>query len=160
MKGSEKRELWVNENKNEEGEETENNRAVGGRPRASGSKEAGQSSISEEGTGCEAEKRAVQAEQGGPMGTMAAHVFSHENPRVTDKDSAVIQEKGIDIVHVDSSEINAHAHTTDTNSALKETVPKFQQDDHLVTDFSEVEETGVINNKTGGDHMKSVSLEN
>nr|POF27328.1 hypothetical protein CFP56_14446 [Quercus suber] len=91
---------------------------------------------------------------------MAGHVFSHENPRVTDKDSAVIQGKGIDIVHVDSSEINAHAHTTDTNSALKETVPKFQQDDHLVTNFSEVEETSVINNKTGGDQVKSISLEN
>ncbi|KAK7822842.1 uncharacterized protein CFP56_036059 [Quercus suber] len=112
------------------------------------------------GTGCEAEKRVVHAEQGGPVGTMAAHVFSHENPRVTDKDSAVIQGKGIDIVHADSSEINAHAHTTDTNSALKEIVPKFQQDDHLVTDFSEVEETGVINNKRGGDHVKSISLEN
>ncbi|KAK7841097.1 uncharacterized protein CFP56_015777 [Quercus suber] len=135
-------------------------RVVGGRPRASGSREAGQSSVSEEGTGCEAEKRAVQVEQGGSVGTMAGHVFSHENPRVTDKDSAVIQGKGIDIVHVDSSEINAHAHTTDTNSALKETVPKFQQDDHLVTNFSEVEETSVINNKTGGDQVKSISLEN
>nr|POE82831.1 hypothetical protein CFP56_68502 [Quercus suber] len=65
-------------------------RKVGGRPRASGSREASQSSVSEEGMGCEAEKRAVQAEQGGPVGTMAVHVFSHENPRVTDKDSVMI----------------------------------------------------------------------
>nr|POF12131.1 hypothetical protein CFP56_42327 [Quercus suber] len=101
-------------------------RAVGGRPRASGSREASHNSVSEEGTGCEAEKRAVQAEQGGPVGTMTAHAFSHENPRVTDKESTVNQGKGLDAGHVDSSELNAHAHTTDTNSALKETVPKFQ----------------------------------
>ena len=47
---------------------------VGGRPRAPSSKEVGPSFVFEEGTGCEAKKRAVQAEQEGPVGTMEAHV--------------------------------------------------------------------------------------
>ena len=99
-------------------------KAVGDHPRAPGSKETGPSFVFEEGKGCEAEKRAIQAEQGGPMGTMEAHVSSHENPSVTDKDNAVIQGKGAELAHVDSSEINDHAHVTDTKSALKETGPK------------------------------------
>ena len=134
-------------------------RAVGGRPRASGSKETGPSFVSKAGTGCEAEKRDVQAEQGVPTGTMEAHVFSHENPSVTDRDNAVIQRKGAELAHVDSSAINVHAHATDTKSALKETGPKFQQVDHIATDFTEVGVTDVINNKTGGDHVKLISLE-
>ena len=130
---------------------------MGGRPRAQGSKEVGPTFVSKEGKGCEAEKRAVQAEQGGSVGTMEAHVFSHENPSVTDKDNAVIQGKRAELAHVDSSEINDHAHVTDTKSALKETGPKIQQVDHLDTDFSKVED--VIKNKIGGEHVKPISLD-
>ena len=65
-------------------------RAVRGRPRAQGSKAASPTLVSEEGKGSEAEKRAVQAAQGGPMETMEAHGFSRENPSVTDKVNAVI----------------------------------------------------------------------
>ena len=93
------------------------------------------------------------------MGTMEAQVFSHENPSVTDKDNAVIQGKGAELAHVNSSEINDHAHITDTNTALKETRPKIQQYDHLDTNFSEVKETGVIKNKIGGDHVKPIPLD-
>ena len=134
-------------------------RAVGGRPRAQGSKEAGPTFVSEEGKGCEAEKRAVQAAQGGPVGTMEVHVFSHENPSVTDKVNAVIQGKRAELAHIDSSQSNAHAHVTDTESALKETGPKIQQVDQLDSDFTEAEETGEIKNKTGGVHVKPISLE-
>ena len=132
---------------------------MGGRPRAQGSKEVGPTFLSKEGKGCEAEKRAVQAEQGGSVGTMEAHVFSHENPSVTDKDNAVIQGKRAELVHIDSSKSNAHAHVTDIKSALKETGPKIQHVVQLDTDFTEAEETGEIKNKTGGVHVKPMSLE-
>ena len=46
---------------------------MGGRPRASISKETDSSFVSEAGTGYE-------VEQGVPVGRMEAHVFSHENP--------------------------------------------------------------------------------
>ena len=98
-------------------------RAVGGCPRAPGSKEAGPTFVSEEGKGYEAKKRAVQAEQGGLVGMMEAHVSNHENPSVTDKDNAVIQGKRAELAHIDSSESNDHAHVTDTKFALKETKP-------------------------------------
>ena len=93
------------------------------------------------------------------MGTMEAHVFSHENPSVTDKDNAVIQGKRAELVHIDSSKSNAHAHVTDIKSALKETGPKIQHVVQLDTDFTEAEETGEIKNKTGGVHVKPMSLE-
>ena len=93
------------------------------------------------------------------MGTMEAHVSSHENPSVTDKDNAVIQGKRVELAHIDSSKSNDHAHITDTKSALKETGPKIQQVDQLDMDFSEAEETGGIKNKTSGDHVKPISLE-
>ena len=102
---------------------------MGGRPRAQGSKEAGPTFVSEEGKGCEVEKRAVQAEQRGSVGMMEVHVFSHENPSVTDKDNAVIQGKRAELAHIDSSKSNADAHITDTKFALKETGPKIQQVD-------------------------------
>ena len=132
---------------------------MGGCPRAQGSKEAGPTFVSEEGKGCEAEKRAVQVEQGGPVGTMEAHVFSHENPSVTDKDNVVIQGKMDELAHIDNSKSNAHAHVTDTKSALKEIGPKIQQVDQLDTDFTEAEEMGGIKNKIGGVHVKPISLE-
>ena len=99
---------------------------MGGCPRAPGSTKASPNFVSEEGTSCEAEKRAVQAKQGGPVRTMEAHVSSHENPSVTDKDNAVIQGKRAELAHIDSSESNDHAHVTDTKFALKETEPKIQ----------------------------------
>ena len=81
-------------------------RAVGGRPRAQGSKAAGPTLVSEEGKGSEAEKRAVQPAQGGPVETMEAHGFSHENPSVMDKVNAVIQGNRAELAHVDSSQSN------------------------------------------------------
>ena len=90
---------------------------------------------------------------------MEAHIFSHENPSVTDKDNVVIQGKRAELAHIDSSKSNAHAHVTDTKSALKETKPKIQQVDQLDTDFTEAEEMGGIKNKTGGVHVKPISLE-
>ena len=76
-----------------------------------------------------------------------------------DRDDAVIQGKGVELAHVDSSAINVHAHATDTKSALKETGPKFQQVDHITMDSTEAGVTAVINNKTGGDHVMLISLE-
>ena len=93
------------------------------------------------------------------MATMEAHGFSHENPSVTDKVNAVIQGKRAELAHIDSSQSNAHAHLTDTESALKETGPKIQQVDQLVSDFIEAKETGEIKIKTGGVHVKPSSLE-
>ena len=134
-------------------------RAVRGRPRAQGSKAAGPTFVSEEGKGSEAEKRAVQAAQGGPVETMEAHDFSHENPSITDRVNAMIQGNRAELAHVDSSQSNTHAHVTDTNFALKETGPKIQQVNQLVSDFTEAKDTGETKIKTGGVHVKSISLE-
>ena len=134
-------------------------RAMRGRPRVLGSKATGPSFVSEEGTGCEAEKSDVQADQGGSLGKMEAHVLSLGNPRETDKGNAVIQGKGAELLHVDSLDINCHANVTVTKFALKETGPKIQHPNQLDTDFPEVKETGVINNDTGVDHVKPISLE-
>ena len=71
----------------------------------------------------------------------------------------MIQGKKAELAHIDSLESNDHAHIMDTKSALKETRPKIQQVDHLDTDFSKADETGVIKNKIGGDHVKPISLE-
>ena len=101
-------------------------RAVGGRPRAQGSKVAGSTFVFHEGKGSEVEKRVVQAAQGGPVETMEAYGFSHENPSVTNKVNAVIQGKKAELAHIDSSQSNDHAHVMDTESALKETGPKIQ----------------------------------
>ena len=60
-------------------------RAMGGHLRALGSKEASQKFAIEEGTGCEAEKSFTQAEQGGSLGRMEAHVHSPGNPSNADK---------------------------------------------------------------------------
>ena len=127
---------------------------MGGCPRVPVSKAAGPSFVSEEGRGCEAEKSAVQAEQGGPLGKIAAHLLSPRNPRETNKDNAGNQGKGAEPLHVDNLEINCHANVTVTKTALEETGPKIQHPNQLDTGFP-----GVINNDTGVDHVKPISLE-
>nr|POE72596.1 hypothetical protein CFP56_10711 [Quercus suber] len=110
---------------------------MGGHPRDPGTKAAGPSSVSEEGTGCEAEKSVVQAKQEGPLGKMEAHVLSPGNPSAMDKGNVVIQGEGEEILHVDNSDINCHANVTATKFALVETSPKFQHSNQLDMDFSE-----------------------
>ena len=134
-------------------------RAVGGRPRAQGSKAADPKFASEDEKGSAAEKRAVPAAQGGPVETMEAHGYSCENPSVTGKVNAVIQGSRAELAHVDSSQNNTHAHITDTDSVLKETGPKIQQDNQLTSDFTEAEATGVTKIQKGGVHVKSTAIE-
>nr|POE64207.1 hypothetical protein CFP56_58937 [Quercus suber] len=116
-------------------------RATGGHPRDPGTKAASSSSVSEEGTGYEAEKSGVQAKQGGSLGKMEKHVFNPGNPSVTDKGIVEIQGEGKEILHIDSSDINCHANLMAIKTALVETGPKIQHSKQLDTDFSKVEET-------------------
>lgn len=134
-------------------------RAMGGRPRALGSKEAGQNYVNEDSKGCEVEKSFVQAEQDGPLGRMEAHVLSPGNASNTDKANSVFQGKGAELTHVDSVNINCHANVTGTNSEIEETAPKNQHFEQLATGLTKVGDTDLINPITGEGHVEPLPLE-